>query len=154
VNPRQLVAAIPDPEIPAISIGDLGILRSVETDGDGTVLVTVTPTYSGCPAMDAIRDGIKATLAAHGFERVKVRTVLRPAWTSDWISDRGRELLREFGIAPPRPLVRQSLLQLTAECPHCGSQRTRLISPFGSTACKAHWVCRGCGEPFDKFKEH
>src|SRR5882724_10546478 len=104
--------------------------------------------------MDAIRDDITAGMTSNGYHRVEIRTVLRPAWTTDWISDRGRERLREFGIAPPRPVSEQGLLQLTAECPRCGSRRTRLISPFGSTACKAHWVCGACGEPFDKFKEH
>ena len=149
-DPRALVAAIPDPELPVVSIGDLGVLRSVEASADGTVVVTVTPTYSGCPALDAIRDEIRARLAANGFERVEVKTVLSPAWTTDWISERGRVRLRELGIAPPRP---QPLLELAVRCPRCGSASTRLVSRFGSTACTAHRVCNDCAEPFDHFKE-
>jgi ring-1,2-phenylacetyl-CoA epoxidase subunit PaaD len=151
VTARELVAAIPDPELPVVSLDDLGILRSVETNADGTVVVTITPTYSGCPALDAIRDEIRATLAAHGFERAEVRTVLSPAWTTDWISERGRERLRAHGVAPPRP--RGTTLSLAVPCPACGSGRTRLVSRFGSTACKAHRTCLDCGEPFDHFKE-
>jgi len=150
VSARELVAAIPDPEIPMITIEDLGVLRSVETAEDGTVVVTITPTYSGCPALDAIRSDIRTTLSSHGFPRVDVRTVLRPAWTTDWVSERGREWLRSFGIAPPRP---QPLLQLAVACPRCGSTSTCLVSRFGSTACKAQRVCNRCAEPFDHFKE-
>lgn len=147
---RELVAAIPDPEIPVITIEDLGVLRSVDTADDGTVVVTITPTYSGCPALDAIRSDIRTTLSSHGFDRIEVRTVLRPAWTTDWVSERGRERLRKHGIAPPRS---QPLLQLSVACPRCGSTSTRLVSRFGSTACKAQWVCHACAEPFDHFKE-
>jgi ring-1,2-phenylacetyl-CoA epoxidase subunit PaaD len=150
---RDVVAAVSDPEIPVISIDDLGILRSFETGEDGTVVVTITPTYSGCPAMDAIRSDIRSALAAHGFDRIEVKTVLRPAWSTDWISERGREQLRRFGIAPPRPRRDGALLQLAVACPRCSSTRTRLVSRFGSTACKAHRVCSDCGEPFDHFKE-
>jgi ring-1,2-phenylacetyl-CoA epoxidase subunit PaaD len=153
VTLRDVVAAVPDPELPALSIDDLGILRSVETDADGCVVVTITPTYSGCPALDAMRSDIRSALAAHGVERVEVRTALRPAWTTDWISERGRERLRELGIAPPRPRGEQQLLQLGVACPRCGSTRTHLVSRFGSTACKAHRVCADCSEPFDHFKE-
>jgi ring-1,2-phenylacetyl-CoA epoxidase subunit PaaD len=151
VSPHALVAASPDPELPVVSIVDLGVLRNVQTEPDGTVVVTITPTYSGCPAIDAIRSQIRSTLAEHGFDRVEVRTELRPAWTSEWMTERGRERLRAFGIAPPR---RQGLLQLAIPCPHCGSRHTRLVSRFGSTACKAHRTCLDCGEPFDHFKEH
>jgi ring-1,2-phenylacetyl-CoA epoxidase subunit PaaD len=150
---REVVAAVVDPEIPVITIEDLGVLRSVETSGDGTVVVTITPTYSGCPAIEVIRDDIEAGLAANGFDRVEVRTVLRPAWTTDWITLRGRERLHEFGIAPPRPRAAGTLLQLGVACPACGSANTRLVSRFGSTACKAHRVCNACSEPFDHFKE-
>jgi ring-1,2-phenylacetyl-CoA epoxidase subunit PaaD len=150
VNARELVAAIPDPEIPVITIEDLGVLRSVVTAEDGTVVVTITPTYSGCPALDAIRSDIRSTLSSHGFDRVEVLTVVRPAWTAEWVSERGREHLRSFGIAPPRP---QPLLQLDVACPRCGSTSTRLVSRFGSTACKAQRVCNACCEPFDHFKE-
>jgi ring-1,2-phenylacetyl-CoA epoxidase subunit PaaD len=151
VTARELVAAIPDPEIPVISIDDLGVLRSVETAEDGGIVVTITPTYSGCPAIDAIRSDIHSMLAAHGYDRVEVKTALRPAWTTDWISERGREQLRAYGIAPPRT---SPLLDLAVACPRCGSLRTKLVSRFASTACKAHRVCRNCGEPFDHFKEH
>jgi ring-1,2-phenylacetyl-CoA epoxidase subunit PaaD len=150
---RELVAAVPDPEIPVISIDDLGILRAVETCDDGTILVTITPTYSGCPAMDAIRSDIRSVLAAHGFDKVEVRTALRPAWSTDWMSERGRQRLCAFGIAPPRPRDEPQLLQLGVPCPRCGSTSTRLVSHFGSTACKSHRVCNECSEPFDHFKE-
>jgi ring-1,2-phenylacetyl-CoA epoxidase subunit PaaD len=153
VSAGDVVAAVPDPELPVISIDDLGILRSVETDEDGTVVVTITPTYSGCPAMDAIRADIRTTLGEHGYDRVEVRTVLHPAWSTDWISARGRARLAEFGIAPPRPCAGGGLLQLAVACPQCGSTRTRLVSRFGSTACKAHRTCLDCDEPFDHFKE-
>jgi ring-1,2-phenylacetyl-CoA epoxidase subunit PaaD len=153
VGVRELVAAVPDPEIPVISIDDLGILRAVETRDDGTIVITITPTYSGCPAMDAIRSDIETTLAAHGFDKVEVKTALRPAWSTDWLSERGRERLREFGIAPPRPRDEPRLLQLGVPCPRCGSTSTRLVSHFGSTACKSHRVCNSCAEPFDHFKE-
>jgi ring-1,2-phenylacetyl-CoA epoxidase subunit PaaD len=153
VDVRALVAAVPDPEIPVISIDDLGILRAVETSEDGTIVVTITPTYSGCPAMDAIRSDIRTTLAAHGFDNVEVNTVLRPAWSTDWMSERGRERLRKFGIAPPRPRGEPQLLQLGVACPRCASTSTRLVSHFGSTACKSHRVCNDCSEPFDHFKE-
>lgn len=150
VNVRDLVAAVPDPELPVLTIDDLGVLRSVDAEADGTIVVTITPTYSGCPALDTIREDITSTLSAHGFEQVEVRTVLSPAWSTEWISERGRERLREFGVAPPR---RQQLLQLGVACPRCGSSSTRLVSLFGSTACKAHRICNSCCEPFDHFKE-
>jgi ring-1,2-phenylacetyl-CoA epoxidase subunit PaaD len=153
VDPRALVGAIADPELPVLSIEDLGILRSVETGEGGALVVTITPTYSGCPALDAIRAEIHATLADHGFERVEVRTVLRPPWTTDWINERGRARLHALGIAPPRPRCGQPLLQLAVTCPRCDSANTRLVSRFGSTLCKAHRVCNECGEPFDHFKE-
>lgn len=153
MNVRDVVAAVPDPEIPVLSIDDLGVLREVETMDDGTVVVTITPTYSGCPAMDAISDEIRSTLGSQGVDRVEVRIVLSPPWTTDWISERGRALLEEFGIAPPRPRAAGELLQLAIACPRCGSTRTRLVSHFGSTACKAHRACLECGEPFDHFKE-
>jgi ring-1,2-phenylacetyl-CoA epoxidase subunit PaaD len=151
VSARDVVSAIADPEIPVISIHDLGVLRDVEVSTDGTVIVTITPTYSGCPAMDAIRSDIRTALTEHGFEQVEIRTVLQPAWTTDWISERGRKRLQEFGIAPPRS---SPLLDLAVACPRCGSRRTRLVSRFGSTACKAHRACLDCQEPFDHFKEY
>jgi ring-1,2-phenylacetyl-CoA epoxidase subunit PaaD len=153
VSPQELISTLPDPEIPVISIADLGLLRSVEEKENGTVVVTVTPTYSGCPALDQIRNDIASVLHEHGYQHVEVRTALRPAWTTDWISAAGRELLREFGIAPPRPRG-GGLLQPSVPCPRCGSASTRLVSRFGSTPCKAHRICNSCQEPFDHFKEH
>jgi ring-1,2-phenylacetyl-CoA epoxidase subunit PaaD len=148
---REVVATVPDPEIPVLTIEDLGILRDVETDADGHVVVTITPTYSGCPAMDTIRDDVTAVLRAHGAEDAEVRTVLAPAWSSDWISEEGRRKLREYGIAPPVSSA-VGLLQLGICCPRCGSLATRLVSRFGATACQAQYVCQDCREPFDHFK--
>ncbi len=143
-------SAVRDPEVPVLSIDDLGILREVTVTDDG-VEVVMTPTYSGCPAMETIREDVVRALASAGFDRVRVRLALSPAWTTDWISDAGRSALREFGIAPPSGAgpVR---LTLAVKCPRCGSLETREVSHFGSTACKALYVCEGCGEPFDHFK--
>jgi ring-1,2-phenylacetyl-CoA epoxidase subunit PaaD len=146
---RSALAAVTDPEIPVLTIDDLGIIRAVETDGT-RVSVTITPTYSGCPAMDVIRTDIIAALEAEGFEDVDVRTVYAPAWTTDWMSESGKRKLEAFGIAPPHPVgsgERPPVL-----CPRC-RQTARLVSEYGSTACKALMVCEGCGEPFDYFKE-
>ncbi|USQ78892.1 phenylacetate-CoA oxygenase subunit PaaJ [Ornithinimicrobium faecis] len=149
---------IPDPEIPVISIDDLGIVRDITVE-DGTVHVTITPTYSGCPAVQAITDHIKHTVRAHGLVP-DVVTTLSPAWTTDWMSEQGRESLRRFGIAPPsgsgpaRPsgpvVVDLSVRQVV--CPSCGSADTEELSRFGSTACKALRRCRSCREPFEEFK--
>ncbi|XNL28539.1 1,2-phenylacetyl-CoA epoxidase subunit PaaD [Longispora sp. K20-0274] len=141
---RAAVAAVPDPEIPTVTIEDLGILRDVELVGD-RVVVTITPTYSGCPAMDAIRTDIRRALPGHDVE---VRTVLAPAWTTDWITDEGRAKLAKARIAPPGTLM----LAISVRCPNCGSPDTRELSRFGSTACKSLWSCRACGDPFDHFK--
>ncbi len=153
---RDVVAQVTDPEIPVLSIADLGILRDVRQDADGRVQVTITPTYSGCPAMDAIRADIVDACARHGWRLVEVRTVLAPAWTTDWMTDEGKRKLREFGIAPP---VRRDErgsgpvpVTLTVRCPRCGSPDTRLINRFGSTACKSLRACNACLEPFDYFK--
>ncbi|RIQ11773.1 1,2-phenylacetyl-CoA epoxidase subunit PaaD [Jiangella rhizosphaerae] len=148
---RAIVAAVPDPELPVVTIEQLGILRDVRVGDDGRVTVDITPTYSGCPAMDAIRADIVARLAEHGVDDVDVRLVLAPAWTTDWITPDGREALRAAGIAPPHP-VGPVGLTLSVRCPHCGSPDTRELSRFGSTACKALWVCRACREPFDHVK--
>ncbi len=147
------VAGVLDPELPMVTIGDLGILRGVELV-DGVVRVTITPTYSGCPAMDAIRDDIAAALAPM---TVEVTTLLAPAWTTDAITPAGRAALAAHGIAPPGPVSRTDgpvAIALSVRCPQCGSLDTRELSRFGSTACKALWVCRSCAEPFDRFKEH
>jgi ring-1,2-phenylacetyl-CoA epoxidase subunit PaaD len=146
---RERVASVPDPELPLITIEDLGILREVR-DEEGVVHVTITPTYAGCPAMDAIRADIEAVLPDR---RVVVETVLAPAWSSDDITTAGREKLAAAGIAPPEASRQTVGLTLTVRCPQCGSPDTRELSRFGSTACKALWVCRTCAEPFDRFKE-
>jgi ring-1,2-phenylacetyl-CoA epoxidase subunit PaaD len=143
-------AAVVDPEVPVLSIDDLGVLREVTVTDDG-VEVVITPTYSGCPAMDAIREDVVRALTAAGFDEVRVRLVLSPAWTTDWISAKGRAALKEYGIAPPSAAGPVSL-RLSVKCPHCGSLDTREVAHFGSTSCKALFVCRGCGEPFDHFK--
>jgi ring-1,2-phenylacetyl-CoA epoxidase subunit PaaD len=133
-----------DPEIPVLTIADLGILRSVELV-NGAVVATITPTYSGCPAMAVIEDDLRETLAGAGFDRVKVVTVHHPAWSTDWVTDEGREKLAAFGIAPP------SAAEVV--CPRCRAGSPHEVSRFGSTACKALMVCASCGEPFDRFKE-
>lgn len=148
---RRVVARIPDPELPFVNIEELGILRAVEVEEDGRVTVTVTPTYSGCPATEVIRDSILAALAGAGHADARVRTVFTPAWTTDDISDTGRQKLAEAGIAPPRDL--DSVLDVPILCPRCRQASTHIVSEFGSTACKAFMVCDACGEPFDHFKE-
>ncbi|WP_069113865.1 1,2-phenylacetyl-CoA epoxidase subunit PaaD [Jiangella alba] len=150
---REIVAAVQDPELPVVTIEQLGILRDVRVDDTGAVTVDITPTYSGCPAMDAIRADIAAALARNGVDDVEVRTVLAPAWTTDWITPDGRAALEEHGIAPPGPAHGTvTTLTLSVRCPHCGSPDTRELARFGSTACKALWVCRACQEPFDHVK--
>ncbi|MFV2101990.1 1,2-phenylacetyl-CoA epoxidase subunit PaaD [Micromonospora sp. LOL_024] len=149
------VAAVVDPEIRVVTIEDLGVLRSVEEDpGTGQVVVTITPTYTGCPAMDVIRADIRRALAVAGHRDAEVRTVHSPAWSTDWISAAGRAKLAVAGIAPPAPVRRDPAvpLALTVRCPRCGSPETEQISRFGSTACKALWRCRACAEPFDHVK--
>ncbi|MBB5083103.1 1,2-phenylacetyl-CoA epoxidase subunit PaaD [Nonomuraea endophytica] len=147
---RAVVSAVPDPELPVLTLGDLGIVREVRQGADGGFEVVVTPTYSGCPAMDAIREDIGRALPG-----AVVTTVLSPAWSTDWITDEGREKLREHGISPPGHLRDRGpvALELSARCPRCGSPETRLVSRYGSTACKALYTCRVCLEPFDHFKE-
>jgi ring-1,2-phenylacetyl-CoA epoxidase subunit PaaD len=156
---RSAAARVVDPEIPVITIEDLGILRDVTVEADGHVEVTITPTYSGCPAMDEIAADVGKELAAAGFEDVSVRLVLSPAWTTDMITERGREALREYGIAPPTHRVAAGPVPVTLSrfqpqpaCPQCGSARTTEISRFASTACKALHRCLDCQEPFDYFK--
>lgn len=137
----DILARVPDPEIPAVSIVDLGIVREVRDDA-----VVITPTYSGCPATLAIEAGIRAALDASGHADMKIETVLSPPWTTDWISEEGRAKLLAYGIAPPS--------HSPAACPRCASTDTEEISRFGSTPCKALHRCRACGEPFDRFKCH
>jgi len=149
------VASVVDPEIPVLTIADLGVLREV-TVRDGEVEVAITPTYSGCPAMNMIALEIELALEREGFRRPKIRTVLSPAWTTDWMSEDGRRKLREYGIAPPLPSSSRRALFGVQEvaCPQCGSKDTELISEFGSTSCKALWRCKSCREPFEYFKCH
>lgn len=159
VSPKQSVARVMDPEVPVLSIVDLGVLRDVIEREDGSVEVIITPTYSGCPAMDVIRQDIVAELGRDGYHDVHVTTVLSPAWTTDWMSEEGRRKLRDFGIAPPNRRAPDGPVLLTlgvrrpekVDCPRCGGPG-REVSLFGSTACKSHYVCQQCGEPFDHFK--
>jgi ring-1,2-phenylacetyl-CoA epoxidase subunit PaaD len=148
-------AQVVDPEIPVLTIADLGVLREVRVK-DGCVEVAITPTYSGCPAMNMIALEIELALEREGIAHAKVRTVLSPAWTTDWLSDDGRRKLKDYGIAPPQKgNSRRALFgaQVVA-CPQCGSGDTELLSEFGSTSCKALWRCKSCREPFDYFKCH
>ncbi len=160
VNARTSLDRVLDPEVPVVSIADLGILRDVIEHPDGRVEVVITPTYSGCPAMDVIRDDIKSELARDGFSDVTVTTVLSPAWTTDWMSEEGKRRLHDFGIAPPSaegpsgPVflsLGRRAPAVTVRCPQCG-EPGREVSRFGSTACKAQYVCTSCAEPFDYFK--
>ncbi len=145
--------AVADPEIPIISVVDLGIVRDVAWNGDELV-VTVTPTYSGCPATAVIAIDIEEAIRRRGVKNVKIVSQLSPPWTTDWITNAGREKLKAYGIAPPVDDARcaAELLSPIIECPHCGSLATEQVSRFGSTPCKAHWRCRDCLEPFDYFK--
>jgi ring-1,2-phenylacetyl-CoA epoxidase subunit PaaD len=152
---RSAAGSVLDPEVPVLTISDLGVLRDVSLADDGTVTVTVTPTYSGCPAMDVIRQDVETAVRGAGFDRVVVRTVLLPAWTTDWMTETGRRALHDYGIAPPSRCTPSSgpvALALSVRCPQCGSADTRETSRFGSTACKSLWVCGACREPFDHFK--
>lgn len=145
-----LIDRVKDPEIPALSIWEMGILQNIELTSQ--VLVTITPTYSGCPAMDLIEEDIQAVLAPAGY-KAKVVTQLSPAWTSAWMTPEAQELMRQSGIAPPDDIAGGcSVRGLQVRCPQCGSADTRVLSAFGSTACKALLQCRRCGEPFDYFK--
>lgn len=140
----ELLARVPDPEIPVLSIVDLGVVRYVRRAADGALHVGITPTYTGCPATAAIRSATRAALDAAGFSAVLLEEVLSPPWTSDWVTPAGRAKLLAFGIAPPAAAP--------VRCPRCGSPATERISEFGSTPCKAHYVCSACREPFDHFK--
>jgi ring-1,2-phenylacetyl-CoA epoxidase subunit PaaD len=149
----DLLAQVPDPELPTVSIVDLGIARSVEVTGE-SVIVTITPTYSGCPAMREIEHDVQARLAER-FADVEVRTVLSPAWTTDWVTEDGRRKLAASGIAPPGTRMLPLLVDnKPMACPHCGSSDVEELAGFGSTACKALWRCTSCREPFDYFKAH
>ena len=153
---------VADPEIPVISVVDLGIVRDVAFE-DGECVVTITPTYSGCPAMQVIADSVREALEAHGVDKLRIVSRLSPAWTTDWMSDAGKAALKGYGIAPPvqqaidisglhAGIRRRAAPQVN--CPHCGSPHTQLTSEFGSTPCKALYKCLDCREPFDYFKSH
>jgi ring-1,2-phenylacetyl-CoA epoxidase subunit PaaD len=157
VSIEAAVAAVADPELRALTIADLGILRGIEVAADGRVTVTITPTYTGCPAIDVIRRDVVTAARAAGADEVEVRTELSPPWSTDWISPDGRAKLAAAGIAPPpgrRATPATVSLTLTVRCPQCGSPDTEELSRFGSTACKSLWRCRACREPFDAIKAH
>jgi ring-1,2-phenylacetyl-CoA epoxidase subunit PaaD len=146
----DILSSVVDPEIPVLTLQDLGVLRDISVDGS-EVTVTITPTYAGCPAMETMRADIESTLATAGYKQVVVQQKLSPAWTTDWMSQSGREKLRAYGIAPPvSTTCGQSMGQI--ECPQCNSAEVKRISEFGSTACKALYQCQDCREPFDYFK--
>lgn len=151
----RLLEEVADPEIPVLSVVDLGLIRYIQVDDDERIAIGVSPTYTGCPATDVIRAAIEAKVQAAGYADVRVEAVMAPAWTSDWLSERGKEKLREYGIAPPaqavsspRGLFRDPIVQ----CPRCASRETERVSEFGSTPCKALYRCAACAEPFEYFK--
>jgi len=153
----SILETVTDPEVPVLSVIDLGIVRELREDG-GNIEVVITPTYSGCPAMDVISMNIRMAVSTLGFKNVRVTHVLSPAWTTDWMSEAGKQKLKDYGIAPPTPKQQVCNDKLFAEeaiqCPHCNSWHTHRVSEFGSTACKALYVCDDCKEPFDYFKCH
>ncbi|MEO8262224.1 MAG: 1,2-phenylacetyl-CoA epoxidase subunit PaaD [Pseudolysinimonas sp.] len=149
----DIAATVVDPEIPVLTIEDLGVLRSVREDGD-RVRVELTPTYSGCPAIDAMRDDVRSALEGAGYRDVEVRMVLSPAWTTDWMTAAGKRKLTEYGITPPNghATTGRTALRMAVKCPRCDSLDTREVARFGSTSCKALYECNACLEPFDFFK--
>lgn len=151
----RFLSQIPDPEIPVISIVDLGVIRDVKPEGNG-VEVVITPTYSGCPAMKQMEDDIRSNLRDHGFGEVKITTTYNPPWTTDWLSESSKKKLQDYGIAPPEESTTDKSFLTgkpkTVTCPHCKSRKTHLVSQFGSTACKALYKCDDCLEAFDYFK--
>jgi ring-1,2-phenylacetyl-CoA epoxidase subunit PaaD len=153
----KLLEEVKDPEVPVLSVIDLGIIRNVQED-QGKLTITVTPTYSGCPALDTINMDIRLKLIEHGYRNVEINQALSPAWTSDWMTEEGKVKLKAFGIAPPNPKQQfcksEMFAQENVQCPRCNSYHTQLISQFGSTACKALYKCNDCSEPFDYFKCH
>lgn len=154
----SLLETIPDPEVPVLSVIDLGIIRDVKVI-NGAAELTITPTYSGCPAMDVISMTIRMALLQKGYKDIKIKTVLSPAWTTDWMTEHGKQKLKAYGIAPPYGSKNNNEINLFAEpenvqCPLCNSYNTTMISEFGSTACKSLYRCNDCGEPFDHFKCH
>lgn len=154
----SILKTVTDPEVPALSVIDLGIVRDVILTNDDEVEVVITPTYSGCPAMDVIAINIRLALISYGYKHVKITQTLSPAWTTDWMTEEGKQKLKEYGIAPPNPKQQVCSEKLFSDeaiqCPHCNSWHTHRVSEFGSTACKALYVCDDCKEPFDYFKCH
>ncbi len=151
----ELLSEIPDPDIPVLSIVELGLVRDVEVISESNVIVTLTPSYSGCPAMGVFKDDIITALNSSGFCEVEIKISLSPAWTTDWMSDVAKEKMRAHGIAPPEKEPESELRfarQKQVTCPHCGKQETKLVSRFGSTPCKALWYCDTCEQPFEYFK--
>jgi ring-1,2-phenylacetyl-CoA epoxidase subunit PaaD len=152
-----LLETVPDPEVPVLSVTDLGIVREVKADNDAVELI-ITPTYSGCPAMDVISMNIRMALLQHGYKDIKIKTVLSPAWTTDWMTEHGKQKLKAYGIAPPYGSKKNEVALFeepeNVQCPLCNSYNTTLISEFGSTACKSLYRCNDCDEPFDHFKCH
>jgi len=151
---KNLLSSINDPEVPAINILELGIVRNVIVN-ENTVSITITPTYSGCPAMKMIEDEIYRVLSGNGISSISIKTVFSPAWTTDWIDDSTKEKLRKYGIAPPHVADQSPLLQIEmphVECPHCNSMDTQIKSEFGSTACKSYYFCHSCHQAFEYFK--
>lgn len=154
----SVLATVTDPEVPVLTILDLGIVRDVKISNEAVEII-ITPTYTGCPAMDMIAANIRMELAAHGLLNVKITSVLSPAWTTDWMTEEGKEKLKQYGIAPPNPKQQSCKEELfshneAVQCPHCNSYHTHRVSEFGSTACKALYQCDDCKEPFDYFKCH
>lgn len=153
----KILGNVNDPEVPVLSVTDLGIVREVKIQNEN-IEITITPTYTGCPAMDVISTNIKMELLANGFKNITITSVLSPAWTTDWMTEQGKRKLKEYGIAPPNPkqqVCREELFsEESIQCPHCNSYHTHRISEFGSTACKALYQCDDCKEPFDYFKCH
>jgi ring-1,2-phenylacetyl-CoA epoxidase subunit PaaD len=154
----KILEAVTDPEVPVLSVTDLGIIRDVKLNNDA-VEITITPTYSGCPAMDVISMNIRLAMISHGYKNVKIKQSLSPAWTTDWMSEEGKQKLQAYGIAPPNPKQQVCNNDLFAtdeavQCPRCHSYHTHRISEFGSTACKSLYQCDDCKEPFDYFKCH
>ena len=162
----QILATVNDPEVPVLSVVDLGIIRNVAIEGTDTanmavdkIVVTITPTYSGCPAMDVISMQIRFALLQNGFKNIQINSVLSPAWTTEWMTEAGKNKLKAYGIAPPNPQqsvcsIEPFQAQEAIQCPRCNSYHTEMISQFGSTACKALYRCLDCKEPFDYFKCH
>ncbi len=151
----ELLDNVKDPEIPVINVLELGVVRTVEVEPNGKAIITITPTYTGCPAMDVMAADIKKELLDAGVPEVEVKLTLSPAWSTDWITDEGKRKLNAYGIAPPEKTADIRALRGAApvvECPQCGSKDTVMLSAFGSTACKALWKCNNCLEPFDQFK--